>query len=226
MSILVLRHEPFEHLGYFSQILAHKALAFSYRDLWDYPGDSPGGLRREGPFQALIVMGGPQSANDADAGIQGEIALVRGAIQQKLPVLGICLGAQMIAKALDAPVYRNPVPEIGWQEVLPTFEANEDPVFGRLRLPANFFHWHYETFDLPVGAVRLAYSEHCRNQAFRYGSNVYGMQFHPEITPEMIADWSREFGGPGLDPEAFPTRDLATTLFEGWLGTWFKQRID
>lgn len=220
MSILVVRHEPFEHLGHFAGILAHNNIPFCYKDLGD-------------PFSldecpAVIVMGGPQSANDSHPGLLAELKLIEQAMAARTPVLGICLGAQLIAKALGARVYRNPEKEIGWAPVYFTEAAARDPVFAGLDSPSTLFHWHGETFDLPAGAHWLAYSEKCRHQAFRFGSNVYGVQFHPEITPEMIVDWSAQpancgdvdlFDAP-LDPHAADTRPLARKILEGWLSVF------
>src|SRR5579863_2161758 len=217
MSIQVLRHEPFEHLGRFAEILTDKRIPFFYKDLGE-----PLALDA---CHGLIVMGGPQSANDALPGLLAEVKLIEQAVVAETPVLGICLGAQLIAKALGARVYRNPEKEIGWAPVYFTETARRDPVFGGLDSPSIVFHWHGETFDLPVGAQWLAYSGKCRHQAYRFGPNVYGVQFHPEITPEMIVDWSAQPANCGdvdtldapLDPHAADTEPLARKMLEGWL---------
>src|ERR1035441_8740413 len=104
------------------------------------------------------------------------------------PILGICLGSQLIARALGAAVRRNPVKEIGWYDVRFTAGAGEDRLFRGLSTET-VFHWHGETFDLPPGAELLASSDLCRHQAYRIGERVYAIQFHLEVTPEMIADW-------------------------------------
>ena len=143
-------------------------------------------------------------------------------------MLGICLGAQLIAKALGAHVFRNREKEIGWAPVYFTDAADGDPVLGGLPSPTTFFHWHSETFALPAGAESLAYSDKCRQQAFRFHNTVYGIQFHPEITPEMIVDWSTQPGNCGdaasldgpLDPNAADTLPLARRILEGWLDTF------
>jgi GMP synthase-like glutamine amidotransferase len=98
----------------------------------------------------------------------------------------------LLAKALSARVYKNSAKEIGWFDVELTDAGRRDPILSGLDSPETVFHWHGETFDLPDGADWLAYSEHCRHQAFRVGSNTYGLQFHLEVTPEMIADWCRQ----------------------------------
>ena len=206
----VLRHEPFEHLGYFAEILEERKVAFEYCDL---------GAPLPEECGALIVMGGPQSANDAE--LRGEVRLIERAIAAGKPVLGICLGAQLIAKALGARVYKNPVLEIGWGQVHFTAAAQGDPVLGTLASPhsnpCTFFHWHGETFDIPTSATWLAYSDKCKHQAFCFGPDVYGIQFHPEITPEMIVDWCVQPLNCGdvstldqpMDAHAFETSALA-----------------
>ena len=224
-SILVLRHEPFEHLGYFADTLTSHGILFVYKDL-----GQP--LSLDG-HSGLIVMGGPQSANDPLPELAAELNLISRAIEAQFPVLGICLGAQLIAKALGARVYPNGAKEIGWAPVFFTSAAQSDPVFSGLPSPTMFFHWHGETFDLPKGALPagaewLAYSNQCRHQAFRYRKNGYGIQFHPEITPEMIAYWSAQPLNCGdvnsldipIDPYAAGSAPLARRLLGGWLGTF------
>jgi GMP synthase-like glutamine amidotransferase len=160
--------------------------------------------------------------------MEAEFRFLQQAVEIKTPVLGICLGAQLIAKTLGAHVYRNREKEIGWAAVHLTADAGGDPVLGGLPSPSMFFHWHSETFTLPAGAVSLAYSDKCRQQAFRFGDTVYGIQFHPEITPEMIVDWSAQPVNCGdtdtldapLDPHATDSAPLARRMLEGWLSTF------
>ena len=214
---MVLRHEPFEHLGYFATTLESRGVPFSYCDL-----GQP--LSLEG-WTGVIIMGGPMSANDPLPELAAELALIEQAVNAKVPVLGICLGAQLIARALGARVYRNSVSEIGWAPVYLTPAGKADPLLGGIASSSPFFHWHGETFDLPSGAEWLAYSDRCRHQAFRYGRNVYGLQFHPEITAEMIADWCAQpancgdvagLDGP-IDPRAWDSGPLARKILEAWL---------
>jgi len=222
--ISVLRHEEFEHLGYFSRYLTEAGHAFRYIDL-----GAPLSLENTA---GVIVMGGPQSANDSGPALTEEMKFIGSALAQRIPVLGICLGAQLMAKALGAQVYKNPVREIGWEPVYVTPSAQDDPVFGGLHStinsPTTFFHWHGETFDVPDGGEWLAYSDKCRNQAFRFGKNAYGIQFHPEITPEMIVDWSAQPANCGdtkeldsaIDPRAFDTSAVSRRMLDGWLSTF------
>jgi len=141
-------------------------------------------------------------------------------------VLGICLGAQLIARALGARVYPNGEKEIGWSSLNWTAAAHTDALFHGLPDPQMVFQWHGETFDLPPGAGHLAYSDVCRNQAYRAGTNIYGIQFHLEVTPEMIAEWLRQDDACGeareaaapIDPHAHAAAlaDAADTVFDRW----------
>ena len=166
------------------------------------------------------------SANDDLPWIQHEIAAIREAVHRGIPVLGICLGAQLIARALGARVFRNPEKEIGWSPLHWTAAATTDPLFHGFSAPETVFQWHGETFDLPPDAEWLAYSEACRNQAFRAGAGVYGLQFHLEVTPAMIADWCaqdancgdvRELEAP-IDPRRNAARlaALSNIVFGRW----------
>jgi GMP synthase-like glutamine amidotransferase len=221
-KVLAFRHVPFEHLGLIADSLESHGIAYQYADL-HCGGARPPNIR---DASALIVMGGPMSANDDLAYIRQELDLIGEAVSLEIPLLGVCLGAQLIAKALGARVCANPVKEIGWYPVHWTSAAARDAVFRGLATPEIAFHWHGETFDLPPGAELLAYSEACPHQAYRVGENVYGFQFHLEVTPEMIADWLtqdancgdlREVTAP-IDPHANAARlrELAGIIFGRW----------
>jgi GMP synthase-like glutamine amidotransferase len=223
MLVLVFRHVPFEDLGLIARSLENAGLEYRYADL--YRGAAaPSAAQAD----AFIFMGGPQSANDGLDFIEREIELIRSAAEAGKPVLGVCLGSQMIAKALGARVYRNPVKEIGWYPVSWTAACAGDALFHGFHEPELLFHWHGETFDLPPGGELLASSEACRNQAFRVGSNIYGLQFHLEVTPEMIAGWCQEDANSAdvreltepLDPYANAARlaGLSDRVFGRWAG--------
>ena len=139
-------------------------------------------------FDALVIFGGPMSANDdALPGVRAQLDFLPSALQNSTPTLGICLGAQLLARALGAPVKRHPegLVEIGYHPIIPTHTGAEH--FGG---PMKAFHWHREGFDLPRGATCLATGETFQNQAFRYVDSVYGIQFHPEVIRETIELWT------------------------------------
>ena len=152
-------------------------------------------LPHSDPMEALIIMGGPMGVYEADQypWMKGEMDFIRQAIDDGKKVLGICLGAQLIAGALGANVYPHAQKEIGWWPVHFNAAAKSTAldVFGS---QAMMYHWHGDTFDLPVGAVHLAASAACQNQAYALGKNVLALQFHPEISAETIGRWVQESG--------------------------------
>jgi len=188
--VLVFRHDPDESLGILEASLRRQGLVFHYVDLFAEPP------RRFHPEQlsGLIVLGGLMSANDSDAFafLIAETEWIRAAISAGLPTLGICLGAQLIAKSLGARVYPASSVEIGWYELLLAEACASDPLFRDIPSPIPVFHWHGETFDLPEGAVCLASSRNCPQQAFRYEDLVYGLQFHAEVTDRIVEHWLSE----------------------------------
>jgi len=139
-------------------------------------------------FDLLVVMGGPMSTNDESKfpWLVHEKQFIRSAIQARKSVLGVCLGAQLIASSMGARVYQNHFKEIGWFPV----QGMPPPDNSTFRFPSSVevFHWHGETFDLPPSATRLARSEGCENQAFQLGRSVIGLQFHLETTPESARE--------------------------------------
>ena len=185
MRVLVFRHVPFEHLGRIEPPLVSRGITIDYADLYQPGAIAPDPSRYDG----LIFMGGPMSVNDGLPYLEQEAGWIAQAAEAGRPILGVCLGAQLIAKALGARVYRNPVKEIGWFDIELTGVGATDPLFAGAAPRETVFQWHGETFDLPAGANWLASSSSCPHQAFRMGSNVYALQFHLEVTPEMIADW-------------------------------------
>lgn len=180
MNVHVLQHVPFEGLGSIQRWLEARGAGIHYVRL--FANDA---MPRVRDVDLLIAMGGPMSVNDEAEwpGLAAEKQLVRDVIAADVPVLGICLGAQLIASALGARVYRNAQKEIGWFPVRSTGPSGEVFPFPSESL---VFHWHGETFDLPPGATHLARSEGCVNQAFQLKGNVIGLQFHPEMTPEGV----------------------------------------
>lgn len=148
----------------------------------------------------LVVMGGPMGVYETDRYpfLKRELVYIRNVIDAKKPVLGICLGAQLIAHALGARVYPNRKKEIGWYRVRLTPEGKKDPLMKGSPSSPWVFQWHGDTFDLPRGARRLASSPLCKNQAFRFGTNVYGLQYHLEVDKAMVLEWLEQ---PGAEKE-------------------------
>ncbi len=137
-------------------------------------------------FSLVVILGAPESANDDLPYLREEQKLIKDSVEKNIPVLGICLGSQLIAKTFGANVYSGPKKEIGFYNDL---KINDDsPFFSGFKNPFTVFHWHGDTFDLPEGAVRLASSEHYLNQAFQYKSAI-GLQFHLEVNEEMVNLW-------------------------------------
>jgi GMP synthase-like glutamine amidotransferase len=137
-------------------------------------------------FSLVVILGAPESANDDLTYLLAEQQLVKNYVEKNIPVLGICLGSQLIAKTFGAKIYRGPKKEIGFYNDLKV--SNTSSLFSGFKNPFTVFHWHGDTFDLPVGAVRLASSENYLNQAFQYKSAV-GLQFHLEVDEEMVNLW-------------------------------------
>ena len=177
------QHVPFEGLGSIAPWLAEAGFEITNTRFFESAV-----LPDLNEIDLLVVMGGPMSVNDEAElpWLVQEKRFIREAIEAGKPVLGICLGAQLIAGAMGAGIYRNPVKEIGWLPIQ-GMAANDGAVF---RFPATekVFHWHGETFDLPPGATLLAKSEGCENQAFQLGRSVIGLQFHLETTPESARE--------------------------------------
>lgn len=180
MQIQVLQHVPFEGHGAIANWAASRNHTVTITKVYDEP------LPATDAFDMLVVMGGPMGVHDDLAWLAGEKKLLRAAIQAGKTVLGVCLGAQLIADVLGTRVYRGPEKEIGWFPV--TFHAEARAAFGEA-LPAKttVFHWHGDTFDLPDGALPLASTTAVPNQGFLYADRVLALQFHVESTPESVS---------------------------------------
>jgi GMP synthase (glutamine-hydrolysing) len=188
-KLLVLQHVAHELLGTLNPLLKRSGFRIRYVNFARHPDAQPS---LDG-YDGLVILGGPMSVNDVDRlpHLNTEMRLIEAALRNNLPVLGICLGAQLIAKTLGAPVYPNQEKEIGWYDVSPTVNAERDPLLAEFQDTEKIFQWHGETFEIPRTSHHLAFSSLCANQAFRYGSNVYGFQFHLEVDEPMIHRWLR-----------------------------------
>ena len=180
-SVVICRFAPTEGPGHFATYLTAHGIPCRLVKL-----DEGETLPRLEYVAGLAMMGGPMSVNDSLPWIRPMLDLVRESLEANVPVIGHCLGGQMLAKALGAPVTRNPVKEIGWGEV--SVEANESAQ--RLSPGGAFlsYHWHGETFALPQGAERIWSSPHCANQGYVIGPHI-GMQCHIEMTRVLIETW-------------------------------------
>ena len=191
-KVYVLQHHAAENLGRISDALEGAALAWQYVPVADGQ-PVPKDMKAAG---GLIVMGGPMGVYQTDRypWLRDEMALINDAIKHNLPVLGVCLGAQIVAAALGARVVRNPAgKEIGWHPITLEEAAKEDRLMRELPGQLTPFHWHGDVFELPSGAVSLARSEKTPCQAFRYGDKVYALQFHFEVTSEGVRAMSAAF---------------------------------
>lgn len=189
-EVVVFQHDPFEDLGFFAEVLDKQNA--DYRVIRLFDGEMPEESWEQ--VKALILLGGPMNVGD-EANypfLRWEKRIIRAAIDETVPVLGICLGAQLIASTLGSPVFHGAVKEIGWSPISITPHGQVDSLLGYLPENATVFQWHGDGFELPAGAILLASSQHYRTQAFRLGKSIYGLQFHLEVTPRMIERWLDE----------------------------------
>lgn len=184
--ILIFRHVAHEGPGYCAQFLEQRAIPYTLICI-DRAEAVPTHLDNAG---GLIFMGGPMSVNDPLPWIDQELHLIRLAREYGLPVLGHCLGGQLIAKALGGVVAANPVKEIGWLPVQQTSEPGLQPWLGGLPAEFEVFHWHGESFSVPPDAQLILRSQHCAHQAFVSG-RMLALQFHVEMTAPMVRAWAQ-----------------------------------
>jgi GMP synthase (glutamine-hydrolysing) len=236
--VLVLRHAAHEVIGSLEDTLRNAGVVHITVDQFVKP------LKDFDPSQwgGLIVMGGPMNVDETERFpfLTDEPGYLRQAVAAELPVLGICLGSQLLAKSLGSKVYPNRVKEIGWSDIDFTPAAADDPLFAECRRVENVFQWHGDTFDMPAGAVQLASGPNCRNQIFRYGRRAYGIQCHLEMTESLIDWWLTDEHGCAelakldyIDPAAIrgqtprrigPLLDLANRVFSHFAAMCLDQK--
>jgi GMP synthase (glutamine-hydrolysing) len=211
MHVLAVIHGEKVRAGVFGDVVAERGHRLEeWSPAWGTPPPRP-----LDAYGAVLVFGGAMHA-DQDRHhpwLREENLFLERLLDLRRPVLGICLGAQLLAKAAHAPIGPASEPEIGWHRVELTDEAADDPVVGRLPGTFDAFQWHYYTHGVPAGAVELACSRVC-TQAFRLGENAWGVQFHPEVTLEQIESWLEEDEPIPVDPATL--RSETHERIEAW----------
>ncbi|MDK9724465.1 MAG: type 1 glutamine amidotransferase [Sterolibacteriaceae bacterium MAG5] len=224
--VAIFRHSPGEGPGYFATFLDAHSVPWQLFKI----DENEAVPAAPDAYAGLCFMGGPMSVNDDLPWLPPIFELIRSAVAKGIPVIGHCLGGQLMSKALGGTVGRNPVKEIGWGAVQATDAAAD--WLGDIRA-FDAFHWHGETFSLPAGAVRLLGSRHCENQAFALGPHL-GMQCHVEMTEAMIRLWNRQWAAEsaqasesvqtpeqmneGLEERIAAMRRAADRLYTKWIG--------
>ena len=185
--LLVFQHVAAEPLGTLDPLIRRRGHRIRFKNFERHP-DAQLNTDR---YRGLIVLGGPMNVEEHPqrAHLANEMRAIEKMLEQGKPVLGICLGAQLLAHVLGAQVARNDTPEIGWYPLQKTSEGLADPVLAPLRTETPVFQWHGCRFDIPRDAVHLARSPQCEQQAFRYGDNAYGFQFHLEMDERLVERW-------------------------------------
>jgi GMP synthase-like glutamine amidotransferase len=197
-SILILRHVPFEGMGRMATYWEKRGLMIQ-----EWVATSGATIPALNQHRGLIIMGGPMGANDDERlpWMAEEKRLIKQAIQSDIPILGFCLGAQLIASVLGARVASMGYKEIGWWPVYKTDEGESMPALSGFPKSFTAFHWHGDAFSLPPEATRLFRSEGCGEQGFVWDNRVWGFQFHPEIGPLEAGVLKTHCGGE-LSPSA------------------------
>jgi GMP synthase-like glutamine amidotransferase len=186
MNVLIVKHIDIEGPGLVEYCLRQEKIPYQILNL-----SSRVHLPKLEEITHIVLLGGPMNVYEEGRYpfLRDEDLFIKEAIQRGKAILGICLGAQLIAKALGAKVSKAPAKEIGWYDVSLTEIGSQDPLFSNLPKTFSVFQWHEDTFEIPKGGKLIATSSPIPHQAFRYGEKVYGLQFHLEVTDEMIGEW-------------------------------------
>jgi GMP synthase (glutamine-hydrolysing) len=186
-KVLVFQHVANRLLGTLNPTLKERKLKIRYINYERTPNERPTVER----YNGLIILGGHMGVYESDQyqHIKIELKAIEDALKKNIPVLGICLGAQLIAEVLGSPVRKHSVKEIGWYDVHFNQQALNDSLFNHFGPIERIFQIHGDTFDIPKSAIHFAHSTTCHSQAFKYGNNVYGLQFHLEVDEPMILRW-------------------------------------
>jgi GMP synthase-like glutamine amidotransferase len=211
--VAIFRHSPTEGPGYFATYLDSRDLPWQLVAL-DQGEAVPS---RTVDFSGLVFMGGPMSVNDDLPWIPLVLELIRKALAADVPVLGHCLGGQLMSKALGGSVWRNPIKEIGWGEIEVADNSQARAWFGPDLTRFESFHWHGEAFTIPPGAVRIMGNRNCENQGFVVGKNL-GMQCHVEMTEQLIDSWcesgAEEIAGSKASPAVQSAEQMKSRMQE------------
>ncbi len=226
--LYILRHIDCEGPGYLAEVLERHHVPWQLIAI-DTNDTVPASIER---CSGLVFMGGPMSVNDPLPWIEQELALIRLAQSVDMPVLGHCLGGQLISKALGGEITLNPVREIGWHPVRQCANATAQRWLHGLPETVTLFHWHGETFSIPAGAEVILENANCAHQAFAKG-NTLALQCHAEMLAPMVAEWTslyhQELANPGpavqsaaqmsngLDARIRDAQQVADVLYERWL---------
>ncbi|MBF4989329.1 MULTISPECIES: type 1 glutamine amidotransferase [unclassified Methylophilus] len=205
-QVVVFRHACCEGAGYLGTFLARHAIPWCEVRI-DKGEAVPTSVD---DYSGIVLMGGPMSVNDDLPWIPPLLQLIRQAVDKDVPLLGHCLGGQLISKALGGVVSKNPVKEIGWGQVQVADHAAARDWFGDLQ-GFNSFHWHGETFTVPAGATHVLSSPYCANQAYVMGKHI-GLQCHIEMTPEMVKVWTEQWKNDIASAAASPAVQSADTM--------------
>ncbi len=228
MNVLVLQHIDCEPPGLIEELLREKKVSIQFARSYlgeKYPDDFSS-------YSGLIVMGGPMGVYEEKKYpfLKEEKKLLEKALKEEKPVLGICLGSQLLASVLGAEVKKGKQKEIGWHDLFLKEEAKKDPLFRQSPALFTALHWHGDIFSLPPGAFSLARSALTEQQAFRYGKNAYGLLFHLEVTAAMLPVWVDRFAAEcqeaGVDGREIlsqikqhltPLHQIGRDVFSNWI---------